>query len=207
MTYQDPLLKRTLRLQRAHESLFLLDEPDSHFHPEWSRRWYSSVRSVLGSHQDSQFLTATHEPLLVANMTREQIRVVTTDDEGQATAVIPRANPRGQGAGGLLTTDLFGLPTQLDEHTQELIDRQYALLPAAEGDPVKQAELRDVTGQLDFMGFPTSDRDPLVAAFLAELHRRRIALVEAARGPNPPPPEELQALVAELFDERFSSVI
>ncbi|MEK8142403.1 AAA family ATPase [Streptomyces sp. M10(2022)] len=78
-----------LRLQRAHESLFLLDEPDSHFHPEWSRRWYSSVRSVLGPHQNSQFLTATHEPLLVANMTREQIRVVTSDEEGQAAAVIP----------------------------------------------------------------------------------------------------------------------
>ncbi|MBL1120202.1 AAA family ATPase [Streptomyces sp. 110] len=196
-----------LRLQRAHESLFLLDEPDSHFHPEWSRRWYTSVRSVLGPHHDSQFLTATHEPLLVANMTREQIRVVTTDDEGQATAVIPRTNPRGQGAGGLLTTDLFGLPTQLDEYTQELIDRQYALLPEAEHDPVKQAELRDVTAQLDAMGFPTSNRDPLVASFLAELHRRRIALVEAARGPNPPSPDELQALIAELFDERFSSVI
>ncbi|WP_327333094.1 AAA family ATPase [Streptomyces anulatus] len=196
-----------LRLQRAHESLFLLDEPDSHFHPEWSRRWYSSVRSVLGPHQHSQFLTATHEPLLVSNMTREQIRVVTTNVEGQATAVIPRANPRGQGAGGLLTTDLFGLPTQLDEHTQELIDRQYTLLPEAVGDPVKQAALRDVTAQLETMDFPNSDRDPLVAAFLAELHRRRLALLEAAHGPNPPSPERLQALVAELFHERFSSVI
>ncbi|MEU9098831.1 AAA family ATPase [Streptomyces sp. NPDC048361] len=196
-----------LRLQRAHESLFLLDEPDSHFHPEWSRRWYSSVRSVLGPHQDSQFLTATHEPLLVANMTREQIRVVTTDEEGQTTAVIPRANPRGQGAGGLLTTDLFGLPTQLDEHTQELIDRQYALLPEAGSDPVKQAALREVTAELETMDFPSSDRNPLVAAFLAELHRRRLALLESTRGPNPPSPEQLQALVAELFHERFSSVI
>ena len=86
-------------------------------------------------------------------MTREQIRVVTTDVEGQATAVTPRANPRGQGAGGLLTTDLFELPTQLDEHTQELIDRQYALLPEADGDPVKQAALRDVTAQLETMDF------------------------------------------------------
>lgn len=196
-----------LRLQRAQESLFLLDEPDSHFHPEWSRRWYTSVRSVLGPHQDSQFLTATHEPLLVANMTREQIRVVATDEEGQATAVIPRTNPRGQGAGGLLTTDLFGLPSQLDEHTQALIDRQYALLPEAAHDPVKQAELREVTADLDALGFSTSNRDELVAAFLAELHRRRRALVESAQGANPPPPEELQALVAELFNERFSSVI
>ncbi|MFE7318535.1 AAA family ATPase [Streptomyces sp. NPDC057555] len=195
-----------LRLQRAQESIFLLDEPDSHFHPEWSRRWYSSVRTVLGAHRDSQFIAATHDPLLVANMTRQQIRVVTTGAEGQATAVAPRTNPRGQGAGGLLTT-VFGLPTQLDEHTQELIDRQYELLPIAADDPERQAELKEVTAKLDALGFSTANRDPHVSAFLSELHRRRRALIEAARGANPPPPEELETLVAELFHERFSSVI
>ncbi|MGW2918976.1 AAA family ATPase [Streptomyces angustmyceticus] len=196
-----------LRLQRAQESLFLLDEPDSHFHPEWSRRWYTSVRTVLGAHQDSQFITATHEPLLVSNMTRQQIRIVATDREGQATAVIPEATPRGQGAGGLLTTDLFGLPSQLDEHTQELIDRQYSLAPEATRDPERQEELREVTDELDALGFSTANRDPLVAAFLAELHRRRRALVEAATSANPPPPQLLEAMVAELFNEHFSSVI
>ncbi|MFE9069221.1 AAA family ATPase [Streptomyces violaceusniger] len=196
-----------LRLQRAQESLFLLDEPDSHFHPEWSRRWYSSVRTVLGAHQDSQFITATHEPLLVSNMTRQQIRIIATDQEGQATAVIPDATPRGQGAGGLLTTDLFGLPSQLDEHTQELIDRQYTLLPVAAHDAVLQTELREVTDELDALGFTTANRDPLVTAFLAELHRRRRALVEAATSTNPPPPQVLEAMVAELFNEHFSSVI
>lgn len=196
-----------LRLQRAQESLFLLDEPDAHFHPEWSRRWYSSVRTVLGTHQKSQFITATHEPLLVSNMTRRQIRIVATDAQGQSTAVTPRATPRGQGAGGLLTTDLFQLPTQLDEHTQELIDQQYALLPAAAHDLVAQADLRAVTGKLDALGFSTADRDPLVAAFLAELHRRRRALVEAANGANPPTPEVLESLVADLFADYFLSAI
>ncbi|MBB4700643.1 AAA family ATPase [Sphaerisporangium siamense] len=196
-----------LHLQRAQESLFLLDEPDSHFHPEWSRRWYSSVRIVLGEHHDSQFIAATHEPLLVANMTRQQIRVVSTGEEGRTKAVTPRADPRGQGAGGLLTTDLFGLPTQLDEHTQGLIDQQYELLAAAPHDSVAQAELRRVTGKLDALGFSTANRDPLVSAFLAELHSRRRALVEAARGTSPPSPEVLEALVAELFNEHFSSVL
>ncbi len=196
-----------LRLQRTQESLFLLDEPDAHFHPEWSRRWYSSVRTVLGEGQDSQLIAATHEPLLVANMTRTQIRVVATNVNGQATALTPQANPRGQGAGGLLTTDLFGLRTQLDEHTQELIDQQYELLPAAAHDPAKQADLRDVTAKLDALGFSTAARDPLVAAFLAELHRRRRALVEAANSANPPSPEELETLVSQLFNEHFSSVL
>ncbi|WP_441247388.1 AAA family ATPase [Kitasatospora sp. McL0602] len=196
-----------LRLQRAQESLFLLDEPDSHFHPEWSRRWYSSVRTVLGEGQESQLIAATHEPLLVSNMTRHQIRVVTADRDGHTSIVTPRTEPRGQGAGGLLTTDLFGLRTQLDEHTQDLIDQQYSLVPGAAHDPGKQAELRDVTAKLDALGFSTANRDPLVAAFLAELHRRRRDLIAAANSVNPPPPEELETLVAQLFNEHFSSVI
>ncbi|MGY1501323.1 AAA family ATPase [Streptomyces sp. QTS52] len=196
-----------LRLQRAQESLFLLDEPDAHFHPEWSRRWYNSVRTVLGAHPDSQFIAATHEPLLVANMTRRQIRLIGTDTDGRTTAVTPSTNPRGQGAGGLLTTDLFGLRSQLDEYTQGLIDQQYELLPAAADDPAKRAELRDVTAKLDALGFSTANRDPLVSAFLAELHRRRRALVEVAGSVDPPSPEQLEALVAQLFDERFSTVL
>jgi predicted ATPase len=195
-----------LRLQRAEESLFLLDEPDSHFHPEWSRRWYTSVRTVLGECRDSQFIAATHEPLLVANMNREQIRVVSFTD-GAATAVIPTANPRGQGAGGLLTTDLFGLPSQLDEYTQALIDRQYDLLSEVERDEDKRAELAEVTVRLDSLGFSTAMRDPLVSAFLAELHHRRRALIEAADSADPPSPQELAAIVARLFDERFSSAV
>ncbi|MEY9928590.1 putative ATPase [Catenulispora sp. GP43] len=195
-----------LRLQRAEQSLFLLDEPDSHFHPEWSRLWYSSVLAVLGEDRDSQFIAATHEPLLVANMTREQVRVVAFV-EGRAAAMVPTATPRGQGAGGLLTTDLFGLPSQLDEYTQALIDRQYDLLAEAEDDAGKQVELGQVTAALDSLGFSTANRDPLVSAFLAELHRRRRALIASAESTDPPSPQELAALVSQLFDERLSSAV
>jgi len=195
-----------LRLQRAEQSLFLLDEPDSHFHPEWSRLWYSSVLTVLGECGDSQFIAATHEPLLVANMMREQVRVVAFVD-GRAAATVPTANPRGQGAGGLLTTDLFGLPSQLDEYTQALIDRQYELLAEAEDDTGKRAELGQVTAALDSLGFSMVNRDPLVSAFLAELHRRRRALIALAGSANPPSPQELATLVSILFDERLSSAV
>ncbi|MBW5420152.1 AAA family ATPase [Streptomyces sp. BG9H] len=192
-----------LRLQRGQESLFLLDEPDAHFHPEWSRRWYSSVQSMLGDGQRSQFIAATHEPLLVSNMLRQQIRVLDKDADGRTKALVPDTNPRGQGAGGLLTSDLFRLRSQLDEHTQDLIDTQYRLIPVAEDDPEARQELQEVTDQLDGLGFATWRRDKVLSSFLAELHRRRAELVKRARN-GTMTGEELEATARILFDERFS---
>jgi hypothetical protein len=193
-----------LRLQRGQESLFLLDEPNAHFHPGWSRRWYSSVQTVLGDGQRSQFIAATHEPLLVSNMLRQQIRVLDLDADGRTTALVPDTAPRGQGAGGLLTSDLFRLPSQLDEHTQELIDTQYRLIPVAEGDTEARRELQEVTDQLDGLGFATGRRDPALSSFLAELHRRRTELIEQARNGGTMTGAELEATAKLLFDERFS---
>jgi predicted ATPase len=192
-----------LRLQRGQESLFLLDEPDAHFHPEWSRRWYSSVQRMLGDRQRSQFIAATHEPLLVSNMLRRQIRVVDTDAHGRTTALVPDTAPRGQGAGGLLTSDLFRLRSQLDEHTQHLIDTQYRLISVAESSPEARRALQEVTDRLDGLGFATGRRDPVLSSFLAELHRRRTELIEQARN-GTVTGEELEATARMLFDEHFS---
>ncbi|MCX5072677.1 AAA family ATPase [Streptomyces sp. NBC_00513] len=192
-----------LRLQRGQESLFLLDEPDAHFHPEWSRRWYSSVQRMLGDGQRSQFIAATHEPLLVSNMLRQQIRVLGTGADGQTTVLTPDTNPRGRGAGGLLTSDLFHLRSQLDEHTQDLIDTQYHLIPVAEDDPAARQKLQEVTDRLDGLGFATRHRDPVLSSFLAELHRRRTELIERARSGDAMS-EEIETTARFLFDERFT---
>ena len=85
-----------LRLQRGRESLFLLDEPAAHFHPGWSQRWYSSIRAMLDDGQQSQFIASTHDPALVSNIPREQIRLFRNVD-GRITAEIPDVDLRGRG--------------------------------------------------------------------------------------------------------------
>ncbi|MFJ4380448.1 AAA family ATPase [Streptomyces albidoflavus] len=193
-----------LRLQRGGESLFLLDEPAAHFHPGWSQRWYESVREMLDDGQRSHFIAATHDPTLVVNVPREQIRIVRSASAGRTTAHTPETDPRGHGIGGLLTSELYGLETQLNQQTQQLIDRQYELLPLAEQDADARAELERITSALEGFGFATARRDHTVALFLAELARRRRDLIEAAGSDTPPDPHEVAEMVRLLFDERFS---
>ncbi|MFJ9477482.1 AAA family ATPase [Streptomyces mirabilis] len=193
-----------LRLQRGGESLFLLDEPAAHFHPDWSQRWYESVREMLDDGQQSHFITATHDPTLVANVPREQIRIVRKTASGRTVAHVPETDPRGRSVGGLLTSELYGLQSQLDQHTQHLIDRQYELLPLADQDPDARAELEQLTSALDDLGFATDRRDHTVSLFLAELARRRRDLIAAAGSGILPDSHEIAEMVRLLFDERFS---
>jgi energy-coupling factor transporter ATP-binding protein EcfA2 len=193
-----------LRLQRGEESLFLLDEPASHFHPGWSKRWYSTVQDMLEDGQNSQFIAATHDPALVLNIPREQIRILHGPLAGDVRAEMPNIDPRGHGVGGLLTTELYGLSTQLDDHTQRLIDIQYELSRTPALSEAENRRLRSVNQELESLGFDTIRRDPVVSLFLAELDRRRRELLRRADSADPPSPEEFSTMVRRLFDEKLS---
>ncbi|MEU3702752.1 AAA family ATPase [Streptomyces anulatus] len=193
-----------LRLQRGEESLFLLDEPASHFHPGWSQRWYSIVQAMLEDGQNSQFIAATHDPALVSNIPREQIRMLRGSAAGVISAEMPTVDPRGRGIGGLLTTELYGLDTQLDDHTQRLIDDQYELARSPVLNEEDNRRLRSINNELESLGFDTIRRDSVVSLFLAELDLRRKELLDRAGSADPPSEEEFNLMVRRLFDEKFS---
>jgi predicted ATPase len=193
-----------LRLQRGEESLFLLDEPASHFHPGWSQRWFSSVSEMLEDGQKSQFVAATHDPALVSNIPQQQLRILRSPVPGTIVAEVPSIDPRGYGIGNLLTSELYGLTSQLDDVTRDLIDEQYELVGRGQLGEEDLIKLGEVNATLDSLGFATTRRDPVVSLFLAELDKRRKELIERASGGNPPSQGELASLVARLFDERLT---
>jgi len=59
-----------LRFTRDEDSLFLLDEPDTHLNPAWGMEYLN----ILGKHADtgknSRLLVATHYPLVPPPATR-----------------------------------------------------------------------------------------------------------------------------------------
>jgi len=193
-----------LRLQRGSESLFLIDEPDAHFHPEWSQQWYADVTSMLEDGQRSQLVATTHDPVLVANVPSSKIRIVRQHTNGSITTAPPGFDVRGYGVGPLLTSDLYGLATQLDTATQDLIDRQYELTRTLELDEQEQQELDKITNTLRERGFNTTHRDPAVQLFLAELNWRRRRLRQAHGETEAVLTVELAQMVSQLYDDRLT---
>ncbi len=162
-----------LRFTKEDESLFLLDEPDTHLNPAWSLRYLEFIRKVAGTQENSHIVMATHDPLVIAGLTRSQVQIMQRDDEtGRIAAHCPSVDPKGMGVAGLLTSEVYGLRSELDLETLELLDEKRLLASKqslTQQERVKLAELDERLGGLDFT---TTVRDPMYRQFVAAMTMR-----------------------------------
>lgn len=114
-----------IRFTRNANSLYLLDEPDTHLNPAWEVDYLHMLRHVGGVERKSHTILATHDPLLVAGLLRDEVRILVRLQNGHITANVPEENPRGMGVAGVLTSELYGLESQLDVFSLEVLKRIY----------------------------------------------------------------------------------
>lgn len=161
-----------LRFTKQEESLFLLDEPDTHINPAWKLEYTKLIQDVVGKNETSHVLIVTHDPLLVGGLRKEQIQVFSfKDPEKRVVVSPPEEDPIGMGVAGLLTSELFGLPTTLDLETQGKLDRKKELVVKEKLTEAEKVELEKLDRELAKMGFLSAFRDPLYSLFLRELRK------------------------------------
>jgi hypothetical protein len=156
-----------LRFTKEDEALFLLDEPDTHLNPAWSLRYLDLLETVVGEHSTSHVIMTTHDPLTIAGLEKSQVQIMVRDEEsGVVTARCPELDPRGMGIGALLTSDIYGLRSQLDLQTLKLLDRKRELAIREQLSDEEAEELRQLNEQLGGLDFTRSVRDPLYEQFV-----------------------------------------
>ncbi|WP_029274558.1 restriction system-associated AAA family ATPase [Pedobacter borealis] len=64
----------TILMSGFENSLFLLDEPETHFNPMWRREFISLLSKLTSSKSQDYFLTS-HSPFIVADIKREYVYV------------------------------------------------------------------------------------------------------------------------------------
>lgn len=182
-----------LRLSRNNRVLFLLDEPDTHLNPEWQLKYLELTKrwACLDADQEKcQIIMTTHNPLTIAALEAKEVRVMSTDDDGNISVAQPRIDPKGLGFAGVLT-DIFGLSSSLDKPTQERIDRRNELAREEELTPAMAKEFADIKEELRHLGFLYEERDKLYSEFLRQLDSVELANVD------PLTPDELRARETE----------
>lgn len=149
-----------LRFTAEDESLFLLDEPDTHLNPRWSVDYISYLKQFIASgtkqEETSHILLTTHNPLAVAELDREQVqilRMTKQDGHRQIVACYPEMAPRGMGYAAIVTSDMFGIASSLDQPTQELLEAQRAFASKERLTSDEQRQLDGINFQLDRLGF------------------------------------------------------
>lgn len=160
-----------LKFTRSKESLFLLDEPDTHLNPAWKFDYLNLIKEIVGQSDSSQVIISTHDPIVIGGLNKEAVTIFDRSVDG-TTVKTPEVNPKGMGVAGLLTSDLFGLPTTLDPDTQQMLDRMRQLLYKKERSQEESAELRYLTHELENLGFTRTTRDPLYDKFIEKLFSR-----------------------------------
>lgn len=161
-----------LKFTGGTDSLFLLDEPDTHLNPAWAAKYLKFVREFVPDHQASHLLMVTHHPLAIAELEKEQIQVMKRDGSHQVHATEPAESPRGMGYAGILTSDMFGLQTTLDQPTEDLVRERQTLTEKIKLTSGEQEELTKVDTKLRSMGFSTAHWDSDYRIFLQE--RRKL---------------------------------
>jgi predicted ATPase len=165
-----------IRFTVEEESLFLLDEPDTHLNPRWSVEYLQHIRDFLQSNgvenQSSHVLLATHNPIAVAELVKEQVQILKRDDDTLAiSASEPDTHPRGMGYAGVVTSEMFGLNAALDTYTQDLLAKKRQLSAREELSEEEKRDLKVINEELQTYGFRYEVRDPEIKKALQEMDR------------------------------------
>lgn len=202
-----------LRFTSENESLFLLDEPDTHLNPRWSVDYISYLKSFIaagdGKEETSHILLTTHNPLAVADLERKQVQILQMSkhaDRRHIVACYPDMDPRGMGYAAIVTSDMFGIASSLDQTTQLLLEKQRVLSAKQDLSNPEQVELDTLNGKLDRLGFRFFHPDDEFSRYL----RLRDKILKDRFGTDDPDTlafetvemsrEEKEALASELIE-------
>lgn len=189
-----------LHFTKGEESLFLLDEPDTHLNPAWTYEYLSLLENQVVD-QSSQLLIATHNPLMIGGLKREQVRLLNRHDkDGEYTvsADMPDEDPIGMGVDGLLQSDIFGLKSVLPPSVVDCLTQRYKLLGIRNKTKKMAAELECLTRELGELGIAHSFPHPYFNQFSKALARNPIM---TKRNFSADDIAELEAITDELLQD------
>ena len=169
-----------MKFTRNDESLFLLDEPDTHLNPRWKLDYFDQIKRILdhkieGSSrtawESSQILLTTHDPLMLTSLKADQIRVISLQEDGTKTATLPDEDPINLGVEAIIQSELYGIRTSLDKDLQHKIDLRNRLSSQDEisGKPLEK--LQSLNAELDSIGVQYAHPNPYFSNFAKAISR------------------------------------
>jgi predicted ATPase len=145
------------------ESLYLLDEPDTHLNPVWTYDYLKLLQDNIRA-EKGQLLVATHNPLMIGSLYKNQVRIITQQE--QATiAEEPEYDPIGIGVEGLLKSELYGLRSTLAPEILEKLDRHYELLGKQDKSPEDELTLIKLARELNALHVSRTHPNPYFEQF------------------------------------------
>lgn len=111
-------------LFRETNSLFLLDEPETHFNPDWRANFITRLQQGLRSREGvgQEMLITTHSPFLISDSKLDKVLVFAKDNASGAVSIShPNYNTLGASI-NKITMNTFGKRETIGGHAQEILE-------------------------------------------------------------------------------------
>lgn len=135
-------------LFRETNSLFLLDEPETHFNPDWRANFISRLRQCLTGQVEfaQEMLITTHTPFLISDSKPDKVLVFAKDKaSGKVSISHPPYNTLGASI-NKITMNTFGKRETVGGHAKALLDALRARFE--QGTEDKEALITEIHQQL-----------------------------------------------------------
>lgn len=143
-------------------AIMLVDEIDLHLHPSWQQR---VLGDLMRAFPCTQFIVTTHSPQVLTTLRKENIRVLSCDEQGHWTASEPAFSPLAHESSEALA-NIMG--THPRPELPELLSDIYAYEKLARSGQANSDAARQVQQRLNMAGFEFSMADKTLFNFLAE---------------------------------------
>ena len=134
-------------LFRNTNSLFLLDEPETHFNPDWRSNFVTRLRQCFRGTDDTyEMLVTTHTPFLISDSKPDKVLVFAKGKtSGEVSISHPDYNTLGASI-NKITMNTFGKRETIGGHAQALLEALRARFE--QGDEDKDALITEIHQQL-----------------------------------------------------------
>lgn len=130
------------------QGVVLLDELDVHLHPRWKMQIVNKLKQTFPK---IQFISTSHEPLVLRGLSKEEILVLKRDKFERLYTVDNLPSPEALRIDQILTSPYFGLNSTIEPEIEKLFDKYYYLLSEKVLLPEEQKELNDMEIELKGM--------------------------------------------------------
>lgn len=115
-------------LFRNTNSLFLLDEPETHFNPDWRANFISRLRQCLPGRGEfaQEMLITTHTPYLISDSRPDKVLVFKKDNESGVVSISnPDYNTLGASINKITISPVFGKRETIGGYAQARLEHFY----------------------------------------------------------------------------------
>ncbi|WP_294314988.1 restriction system-associated AAA family ATPase [uncultured Chryseobacterium sp.] len=117
-------------LYRKERCLFLFDEPETHFNPDWKARYITSVRNCFNDiNPEAEMLITTHSPFIVSDSLPENVLMF----EKYENPINPNFNTFGASV-NQITMELFNRIDTIGDYSNNEIEKYYEKLKGDNAD-------------------------------------------------------------------------